>query len=56
MLKISGNDNPADVFTKYLDRACMEKAIAAMNLEFKTGRPKSAPATMGLEKGSTWRS
>ena len=50
LLKILGTDNPADAFTKYLDRACMEKAIAAMNLEFKTGRAKSAPATIGLDK------
>ena len=50
LLKILGTDNTADAFTKYLDRACMEKAIAAMDRGFKTGRAKSAPATMGLEK------
>jgi hypothetical protein len=53
LLKILGIDNPADAFTKYLDRACMEKAIAAMKLEFMEGRDKSALATMGLEKAPT---
>ena len=55
ILKILGTDNPADAFTKYLDRAGMENVIAAMNLEFKTGRAKTAPATIGLEKSSTER-
>ena len=53
LLIMIGTDNPADAFTKYLDRACMEKAISAMNLEFMEGRAKSAPATMGLEKTPT---
>ena len=53
LLKILGTENPADAFTKYLGRACMEKAISAMNLEFMEGRAKAAPATMGLEKTPT---
>ena len=50
LLQILGTDKPADAFTKYLGRACMEKVIAAMNLVFMAGRAKSAPATTGLEK------
>ena len=53
LLKILGTDNPADAFTKYLERACIEKASAAMNLESMTGRAKTAPTTVGLEKTPT---
>ena len=53
LLKLLGTDNPADAFIKYLDRVCMEKAIAAMNLTFMEDRAKSSPATMGLEKTPT---
>ena len=53
LLKILGTENPADAFTKYLDRQCMEAALKRMNLEFMEGRAKSAPATMGLTKTPT---
>ena len=49
LLKVLGTENPADCFTKYLDRASMEKALASMNLVFMDGRAKSAPATMGVK-------
>ena len=53
LLKDLGTDNPADIFTKYLARATMEKALLQMDLHFMTGRAKSAPATMGLDKTTT---
>ena len=48
LAKILGTENPADIFTKYVDRGLMEKALAKLNLRFATGRPKCAPAAMGL--------
>ena len=50
LLKILGTENPADAFTKYLDKSSMEKAVAAMNCDYRTGRAKLAPDTMGLSK------
>ena len=50
LLKALGVDNPADCFTKYLDRGAMDKALNTMHLEFRDGRPASAPDTMGLKK------
>ena len=48
--KILGSENPADMFTKYLDRGALDKAIARLNLEFSAGRADAAPETMGLQK------
>ena len=48
--KILGTENPADIFTKYLDQATMSKALTKMNCEFREGRAKAAPDTMGLKK------
>ena len=48
--KILGTENPADIFTKYLDHATMAKALKTMNCEFRDGRAKAAPDTMGLNK------
>ena len=48
LAKILGTENPADAFTKYLDRGLLEKAMARLNLRYATGRAKSAPDTMGL--------
>ena len=50
--KVLGAENPADIFTKYVDSVLMSKALAKMNLYFMEGRAKSTPATMGL-KAST---
>ena len=47
--KVLGADNPADIFTKYLDHTIMAKALKKMNCEFRTGRAKAAPDTMGLK-------
>ena len=52
LLKVLGTENPADAFTKYLDKASMEKAIGKMQCEYRTGRAKLAPGTMGLSKAS----
>ena len=49
LLKVAGTENPADIFTKYLDKGIMEKALAQLNCHFMSGRAKSAPATMGLK-------
>ena len=41
--KVLGADNPADVLTKYVDRATMDKHLATMGLEYESGRAASAP-------------
>ena len=48
--KVLGTENPADIFTKYLDQATMTKALMKMNCEFRDGRAKAAPDAMGLKK------
>ena len=47
--KVLGAENPADIFTKYVDSVLMNKALLRMNLHVMEGRAKSAPATMGLK-------
>ena len=46
--KVLGTENPADCFTKYLDPASMNRALAKMNVIFMEGRPDCAPAAMGI--------
>ena len=48
--KVLGTENPADVFTKYVDRATMQKAMSKLNIIQAEGRPACAPATMGIQK------
>ena len=48
LVKVLGTDNPADAFTKYLDAATMDKALARMNVHFMSGRAEIAPAAMGI--------
>ena len=48
--KIAGAENPADAFTKYVDRAILEKAMGKINLRRNTGRPQAAPDTLGLQQ------
>jgi hypothetical protein len=48
--KILGTENPADIFTKYVDAAIMDKAMAKLNCTYREGRAKSALATAGLSK------
>ena len=40
--KILGTDNPADIFTKYVDSATLQKALKRMGLNAEAGRAKSA--------------
>ena len=48
LLKVFGSDNPANIFTKCVDAATMEKALKLMNVHFMDGRPECAPAAMGI--------
>ena len=48
--KILGTDNPADVFTKYVDSATLQKTLKFMNLHAEAGRPKSATGIITGEK------
>ena len=41
--KILGADNPADVLTKHVDSATLQKHLARMGLEYEQGRADSAP-------------
>ena len=50
LLKVLGSDNPADVFTKYVDRQTMEKAMHKINTVQQEGRPACAPAPMGIQQ------
>ena len=45
--KILGTENPGDVFTKYVDKSTMEKALATLSLQFNDGRSAIAPEIMG---------
>ena len=47
LLKVEGQKNPADVFTKYVDAAIMTKALEKMSCVFMSGRPACAPAAAG---------
>ena len=46
--KVLGSENPADIFTKYVDAAIMENTLHKMMFFFMEGRAKMAPDTMGL--------
>ena len=50
LVKILGTENPADVLTKYVDRASMLKAMATLGIIIMTGRPACAPAAMGIQE------
>ena len=45
--KVLGADNPADIMTKYTDRAILEKMLGLMNLRQMSGRAECAPAAAG---------
>ena len=45
--KVLGTENMADVLTKYVDRATLDKALQKMGLMKMKGRPACAPAAMG---------
>ena len=44
VIKIKGEFNSADLFTKHLDRAKMEEAISQFGHTFEEGRSDSAPS------------
>ena len=46
--KVDGQINPADILTKYLDRATMEKHLKTLGMKQMSGRPACAPAAMGV--------
>ena len=48
LLKVLGADNVADMFTKYVDRSTLEKALKNLNVVRVEGQPASAPAGMGV--------
>ena len=48
LLKVLGTENIADVFTKYVGRATLEKTLANMCVFKVAGRPACAPAAMGV--------
>ena len=45
--KVLGADNVADILTKYVDKATLDKALPRMGLHKMAGRPASAPVAMG---------
>ena len=45
--KVLGADHPADLLTKYKDRAVLVNALNDMGTIFMDGRPDCAPAAMG---------
>ena len=49
LVKIPGDQNPADALTKYVDYGILRKSLATMGLEFRDGRPDSAPAIAGVK-------
>ena len=42
--KVRGGSNPADIVTKYIERATLEKMLGLMNLVHLDGRAACAPA------------
>ena len=46
--KVLGTENVADIFTTYVDRATLEKALANMCVFKVTGRTACAPDAMGV--------
>ena len=43
--KVKGEDNPADILTKYIDQGKIHQHCHGMRLVPEIGRPDSAPAT-----------
>ena len=50
ILKIPGSENIADIFTKYLGHALMEKHLTFMGLEYQGGRAKAAAQLHSVNK------
>ena len=49
LVKVPGAQNPADAFTKHVDRGILDMALKATNMVKLTGRAKCAPDTLGLQ-------
>ena len=47
LLKVLGTENPADIITKYTDRAILEKMLGLMTLRQMPRRAECAPAAAG---------
>ena len=47
--KVLGSENPADLFTKYLDQTVIAMALEKMHCEFRAGRAAQALEIMGLK-------
>lgn len=45
--KVLGSENPADIMTKHVDRALLEKMMAKIQLHPMSGRAACAPAIAG---------
>ena len=56
--KVLGTENPADLMTKYLDQASMDKMLAKMGVSMADGRAASAPQTAKhvahVEEAAAW--
>ena len=50
--KVLGTENPADIFTKYTDRAILNVALGKMSMHYVDGRSDVAPAAMGTTANS----
>ena len=48
LVKVLGTENPADMMTKYVDRAILEKMLGLIGMEVKEGRAACAPAAAGV--------
>ena len=48
VVKILGTDNPADAFTKHVERAMLQKSLTKLGIHKLEGRAACAPDTMGL--------
>ena len=48
LLKVLGADNVAEMFTKYVTRSTLEKALKNMNVIRVEGRHACAPAAKGV--------
>ena len=48
LLKVPGQENPADVMTKYVDKGLMSKMLMKMGMMPLEGRAKCAPAIAGV--------
>ena len=50
--KVSGADHPADLITKYTDRAVLVMALGKMGMTLLDGRSAAAPAAMGTSSNA----